>query len=138
MVADAISQSSHAASGGEEEKETCRMAEEAEGIQTTTTRRTRKLEGGRMNRIPKEWQDRNDERRAPRGHVYLARGPFVWGLGITRAEALRKARSLATPKDRKRCYAQCLPDDVTVSDIDGWASWDEQHPDDCPHCERVK
>lgn len=91
-----------------------------------------------MKEIPKEWQDRNDDKRAPRGHVYLARGPYVWAVGLTRADALRKARGLARPEDRKRVYAQCLPDDVTVSNIDGYAGWDVNHPADCEHCERVK
>jgi hypothetical protein len=85
--------------------------------------------------IPKAWQDLHDEKRAPKGHVYLARGPHVWGLGITRGDALRKARSIARPEDRKRCYAQCLPDDVKVSEIDGYAWWDNSHPKDCEHCE---
>ena len=93
-----------------------------------------------MNQIPKAWQDRRDETRAPSGHVYLARGPYVWAVGLTRADALRKARGLCggSVKERNRCYAQCLPDDVTVSSIDGYASWDEKHPADCDKCERVK
>lgn len=92
-----------------------------------------------MNKIPKAWQDRNDNTRAPRGHVYLARGPYVWAVGLTRADALRHARSLCggSIKERNRCYAQCLPDDVTVSTIDGYASWGD-HPDDCDKCERTE
>jgi len=91
-----------------------------------------------MNAIPKAWQDRNDDRRAPRGHVYLARGPYTWAVGITRADALRKCRGFTEAKHRSRCYAQCLPDDVTVSSVDGYACWDEKHPNDCADCERSK
>lgn len=91
-----------------------------------------------MNRIPDKWKDLHDDRRAPSGHVYLARGPHVWAVGLTRADALRKCRSIARPADRKTCYAQCLPYDVKVSEIDGYAWWDEKHPNDCQDCDLVE
>jgi len=85
---------------------------------------------------PKHWKDLKDNKPAPDGHAYWARGQNVWAKDDTRAKALKHARRLARPHERKSVIAQCLPADATISTVDGWIEWPD-HPKDCPHCERV-
>lgn len=88
-----------------------------------------------ITNVPKAWKNLHDNATAPEGHAYWARGMNVWAKDITRAKALKHARKLSRPHERKFVYAQCLPADSSISSVDGWISWDS-HPKDCPHCEK--
>jgi len=80
-----------------------------------------------------------EEANMAKGHCFIAIGPYCWGRGKTRDEAVANCKK-EWPKhyegkfDPKRVGVRCFPDDATVGGLGDVLSI--RHPADCPHCEK--